>query len=179
MLAAIAASVSACAFDPHRERRPARFLLGANTRDLGGNSQPAIAAREAMPTPTEPTALGAATGVGQFTMAYRNLLAGFELEAGRLEARGSNFAGAYGVLGAEHATRSGSIGVELVSGWRGVRAGSGVDDVNSIVVEPRVRGQYRIGDQVSLGGVLGATLGERGSWMLGVNVGFYSSVFGE
>ena len=177
--ALLAVSLVGCAFDPGRHRRPARLLLGANTRALGPAPQSAIAAREATPSAAEPLGTAAHTGSAQFTMAYGHMLAGFELETGVLDVSGSNFGGAYGVLGAEHATRSGSIGVEMATGWRALRYRTGIDDDERLIVEPRVRGQYRFGSQVSLGGVVGATLGDEGSWMVGLNLGFHSAVFGR
>jgi hypothetical protein len=176
--ALLAVSLVGCAFDPGRERRPARFLVGANSRGLGDSAQAAIAKRESAPAGDTVAAGTAHTASGQFTMGYGRVLAGVELETGVLDVRGSQFAGAYGVLGAEHASRSGSIGVEMVSGWRGLRY-RGMEDDNTIVVEPRVRAQYRFGSQVSVGGVLGATLGDEGSWMVGLNVGFHSAALGR
>ncbi|HLL25260.1 MAG TPA: hypothetical protein VK427_24160, partial [Kofleriaceae bacterium] len=92
---------TACAFDPAREKRPARLLLGANARGLAGSTASNIAARGevAAPTSTPEVASGAITGSGQFTMRYgRVLRLGIELEEGRLDTAGSNYAGAYGVV---------------------------------------------------------------------------------
>ena len=177
--ALLAVTVVGCAFDPGRHRRPARLLLGANTRDLGPASQSATVRREATPSPDAVLGTAAHTGSAQFTMGYGHVLAGFELETGVLDASGSSYGGAYGVLGAEHATRSGSLGVEIASGWRALRYRTGIEDDETIIVEPRVRGQYRFGSQVSLGGVVGATLGDEGSWMVGLNLGFHSAAFGR
>ncbi len=177
VLAVVSVLAAGCAADPYRERRPARFLLGANARDLAGASTSAVAARgETMPTRTA-SADTAITGSGQFTLGIRNLIVGVELEEGRLDTQRSNFAGAYGVIGAEASSPMGSIGVELVSGWRGLRLAD-EDDVNTFIAEPRVRGMYRLGEQVSVGGVIGATLNERGSWMAGFYLGFHSRAFG-
>ncbi len=178
-LAAVATSFTmGCAHDLHRRERPVRLLLGAYARDLGGASSD-LALRQVSPS-QEAAPLGAYTASTHFTVALRSLLyGGMEFEAGQLDTRGSNFGGAYGVLGAEHATRMGSIGVELAGGWRGLRYRSGMDDVHTYVAEPRVRGQLRIGAQLSLGAVAGATLGDRGSWMAGLYLGVHSRAFGE
>lgn len=171
VILALGFTLSGCAIDPYRQHRPARLLLGASSRHLA-STPTTVAAREAMPSSTT-TASTAYTASGQFTMLYRALRAGVELETGRMDVRGSNFAGAYGVLGAEHGMGAASIGVELAGGWRGIRVASGEDNENTLIWEPRVRGSYRVGEQVSLGGVAGATLGERGAWMIGLNIGFH------
>ncbi len=178
--ALIAASLPACAFDRHRRDRPARFLIGPTARGLSTTPPAAAPSGDVAlrgTTSPEPTAIDqdARTVAAQFTMATRHhAYGGFELETGVLEERGSNFGGAYGVIGAEHVTPGGSIGAELVAGWRGIRAASGETDINDMIIEPRVRAQLRIGAQVTLGAVAGATLGELGSWMAGLNLGFHS-----
>jgi hypothetical protein len=178
LAAIVCVSTLGCSFDRHRHDRPARFLLGTNARDLATSSG-AVALRTGSPTEVAPLGQEARTVSGQFTMATRyHGYAGVELEAGTLDVHGSNFGGAYGVLGAEHLSRFGSLGVELVSGWRGLRHGLGEDDVNTFVAEPRVRGQLRIADQVTAGAVAGATLGEQGAWMAGIYLGFHSRAFG-
>jgi hypothetical protein len=177
--AVVASSTMACAFDPYRAHRPARLLLGTNARDLAG-SDDRIAARTASPTAAEAVAHSAQTVSAQFTMATTHrLYGGFELEAGRLDSRGSNFAGAYAVVGAEHAWSAGSIGAELVGGWRALRDGLEADDVSSLVAEPRVRGQLQVSPQLTLGAVVGSTFAERGSWLAGLYLGVHSDVFGD
>ncbi|MBA3821345.1 MAG: hypothetical protein H0X17_20850 [Deltaproteobacteria bacterium] len=155
------------------------MLIGPTARGLATAPAAAPTGDVALRGATSPdvTAIDqdARTVAAQFTMSTRyHAYGGFELETGVLEERGSSFGGAYGVLGAEHVTPAGSIGAELVAGWRGIRAASGETDVNDTIVEPRVRAQLRLGSQVTLGAVAGATLGELGSWMAGLNVGFHS-----
>lgn len=178
VLVAVVTSFAGCALEQLPRERPARLLMGANTRGLAG-SEAAVALRQASPT-QEVVPLGAYTASVHFTVAMRRFVyGGMEVEAGQLDTGGSNYAGAYGVVGAEHATRLGSIGVELAGGWRGLRFRGGIDDVHSYVAEPRVRGQLRIGEQLSLGAMAGASIAERGSWMAGLYLGVHSAAFGE
>jgi len=180
LLAIVVVSSVGCAFDRHRADRPARLLLGTNARDLSGSEDAEIALRAASPSEAAPVPQDAYTLAAQFTMATKlGAYGGFELETGRMDTRGSNFAGGYGVLGAEHAWRSAAVGVELVTGWRGLRLGHGVEDVNNLVTEPRLRGQLRLAPQLTVGAVAGATFGERGSWMTGLYLGFHSRAFGQ
>ena len=173
-------TLSGCVVDPYRQDRPIRMLVGANARDITNSENGATFRTASGETPESKHAShGAGTGDVQFTVKYRVLLVGAEVETGRLGTDGSNFAGAYGVLGAEHKMSSSSIGVELVSGWRGLRYKGDTDDVNSFVTEPRVRGQIQISDQLTFGAVAGATLGELGSWMAGAYIGFHSRSFGR
>jgi hypothetical protein len=156
------------------------LCLGANARDVT-NSENGATFRTESGESAEPrhSSHGAGTGDLQFTVAYRKILVGLELEEGRLGTDGSNYAGAYSIIGFEHNMRAAAIGVELASGWRGIRYHGDSDDVSAFVAEPRVRGQLRLGDQVTLGAVVGSTLGELGSWMAGAYLGFHSSAFGE
>ncbi|MBA3395412.1 MAG: hypothetical protein H0T89_22380 [Deltaproteobacteria bacterium] len=179
----ITAGATGCLLDRHRKDRPARFVVGTHARGLAtGTATAAPASDVAARTTTEPASAshGAKTLTGQFTMVTQHLLyGGVEVEAGVLEERGSNFGGAYGVVGAEQVSRAGAIGVELVGGWRGLRERLGATDVNTYVAEPRVRAQLRLGPQLMLGAVAGATVGERGSWMAGLTLGFHSHAFGR
>jgi hypothetical protein len=166
--------LSGCVLDPHRQTRQTRFVMAAQSHRLHAQKPvDDFTARESTPAMTESIATGAYTGSGQLTLrAWDKLVYGFELEAGRLDKTGSNFAGAYGVLGAEHVTGWGMVGVEVASGWRGIRYRHGLDDDNSIIAEPRVRAQYRLGSQVTMGAVAGATIGELGTFMAGIFIGF-------
>src|SRR5688572_18849017 len=116
--AAIAATcITGCAFDRKRFERPAHFQLGANTRSF---STPAaagasdVAFRESQ-MPEAPSARHAAVAAtAQFTMELNRMLyTGGELEAGALELRGSSYAGAYGVFGAQHSLGGGVVAAEL------------------------------------------------------------------
>jgi hypothetical protein len=119
------------------------------------------------------------TGSLQFTMRYpRNslpLYMGAEIEAGPLENSGY-LGGAYGVIGGEASSGRGSLSIEVAGGRRWVRAELGADDVPSWVLEPRVRGQFALTPQVTLGGVLGAdTLPGEHGWLAGVYIGVFSA----
>jgi hypothetical protein len=172
--------LSACMLDPQRQQRPIRLLLGANARDITNSENGATFRTESGEAAEKRHAShGAGTGDAQFTVAYRSILVGIELEEGRLATDGSNFAGAYSIVGYEHKLRSASFGVELASGWRGIRYKGDTDDVSAFVAEPRVRGQIQLSDQVTFGAVAGSTLGELGSWMAGAYLGFHSRAFGD
>jgi hypothetical protein len=100
---------------------------------------------------------------------------GAEIEAGPLENSGY-LGGAYGVIGGEASSGRGSLSVEVAGGRRWVRAELGVDDVPSWVLEPRVRAQFALTPQVTLGGLLGAdTLPDAHGWLAGVYVGVFSA----
>jgi hypothetical protein len=172
-------TLSGCVVDPYRQERPIRMLLGANARDITNSENGATFRTASGEPPQRHESHTAGTGDVQFTVAYRALLIGVEAETGRLGGEGTNFGGAYGVIGLEHHMYRSSLGVELVSGWRGLRYNTDADDVNSLVTEPRVRGQIQLSDQVTFGGVAGATLGELGSWMAGAYIGFHSRAFGN
>ena len=168
-----------CALDPVRDR-PARLQLGMNARSFASSSETGepIAKRT-----TEPTSLATGehegvTGSAQFTMATPlHTYAGGELEAGGFASSGSNIAGAYAVVGAEAPLRIGSIAAELAGGWRSLRYGTGEDDVNALVVEPRVRGNVWLSSQFTFGAALGVALGEHDAWMAGVYLGVHSHAF--
>ena len=174
--------VAACAFDPQRAIRPARFTVGMNAQRIATpTGDPAFTARTTDGSSAQPSASSNAVAMsGQFTMATRDhLYLGGEVEAGRLAEPGSNLAGAYGILGAEGASRIGSLGVELATGWRGVRYSIDSDDVNDAIVQPRVRGQLWVSPQLTLGAAAGATLVGDRSWMAGVYLGVHSNLFGS
>ena len=174
--------VAACAFDPARDIRPARFTVGMNAQHIAtpAPDPTTFTARTTDGGSAQPSASSNAVAMSaQFTMATRDrLYLGGEVEAGRLAEPGSNLAGAYGILGAEGASHFGSLGVELATGWRGVRYTIDSNEVNDAIVQPRVRGQLWVSPQVTLGAAAGATLvGDRG-WMAGVYLGVHSSLFG-
>ena len=183
VLVALACTASGCLWDKKSADRPARLHIGFNTRRVvteppkqefaGG-----VLARTTEPGETETpnVASTGVTGAAQFTMAYRRgFYMGGEVEAGPLGRNGSFFGGAYGVAGAETSSTNGSLSVELIAGRRWVRYELGADDVASIALEPRVRGELWLGPQVSVGGVFGANAvpGEQG-WMAGIYLGVYS-----
>jgi hypothetical protein len=156
--------------------------FGAQSRRLAGAGPGAdVAARTTGPTPAPgaSSAAAATTGVLQFTMAAdHHLYTGGELETGTLGPLGSNFGGAYGVLGTEHGSTLGSISLEVVAGAQWTRADFGSPDVTRTVVEPRVRGQLWLAPQLALGAMMGTsgTLGD-GGWMAGLYLGVYSKEY--
>lgn len=175
----VAACTTACALDPHRNKRPARLQLGAAARGFGATEVPQVAARGGPVMMTPLAREEAFSATAQFTMrAMRNFYLGGELEAGMLSAAGSNYAGGYGVFGADLSTGNATLGAELAGGYRTMRYGFGEPEVDDIVFEPRVRGQVQIGPQLSFGGVLGTTLGDHGMWMAGFYLGVHSHGFG-
>ena len=179
-LVVIAAIVTAagCALDPHRNDRPARLRLGTNARRFTTPTPDPVAFRAAGSTQVSRTQNGI-TASGQFTMATsHHLYVGGELEAGRLEERGSNVAGAYAISGAQHVGKAGSLGLELAGGWRALRYSLDADDLSKLVVEPRLRGELWLSPRLTLGATAGATLGEGGVWMAGVYIGVHSHLFG-
>jgi hypothetical protein len=181
-IACVAWCATGCLFDRSIGKRPARFYAGPNARNIvvpitqdpvGG---PSTTFAGSTPAPEKSnTRLAAYTASFQFTMASKHMFyLGGEAEAGRLEADGSNFAGAYGILGGEHRSGFGSIGAELAGGWRGLRFTYGDDDHDRFLLEPRVRGQLWIADQFTLGAAAGAVLNGHGEWMAGVYLGIHS-----
>ncbi len=184
LILAIAVLGGGCVLDRHAPDRPAHFQVGINTRQLAPHasapSDPNIALRSTQPT--EPATatdshLTSTTGTVQFTMATRyHTYLGAEAESGYLDKVGSNYAGAYGILGVEEAGRFGSISAEVAAGVRDLRYGFDSGDVTSGVIEPRVRAQLWLSDQFALGAAVGADLGDH-AWMAGVSLGVYSNAF--
>ena len=189
MLAIVVGGVmSGCFLDPRAGYRPARFHVGPNTRvmsvppdaEASGGGATGAASRSTSPSEPDAPQLSATSVSMQFTMAApRWFYAGIEAETGRLERRGSNLAAAYGIVGFEQAVPLGSLGAELAAGWQGVRYQSGDDEHDSLVVEPRVRGQLWIAEQWTLGATLGARLGgdQGDDWMAGAYLGVHSHRF--
>lgn len=169
-----------CLFDHDLGRRPARFYAGPTLRAVNAAAAPDAPTRAAR-VASEPPASerrSAVTASLQFTMRTAfHTYAGGELEEGRFAVKGSNLAGAYGVVGTDHSLGFGSLGVELVAGWRGARYFLGDVDHDELVVEPRVRGQLWISEQWTLGGSFGARLGGAGEWMAGLTIGVHSHTF--
>jgi hypothetical protein len=183
VLVALVATAGGCLWEKNLAERPARLQLGFNTRRVVMDPPKQEVAGAVLARTTEPgetsapaeTASGV-TGNAQFTMGYkRGFYMGGEIEAGPLTRSGSFFGGAYGVAGAETVSSKGSLSVELIAGRRWLRYELGAEDVASVALEPRVRGQLWLGPQVSLGGVVGANAvpGEQG-WMAGIYLGLYS-----
>ena len=180
---AIGAFAAGCASTADR---PARFNIGPNMRTLvapvaGSSAVSGAVAREgSSTTPDDATArYSAVTMSAQFTMRspYNTYLGG-EVEAGRMtDQSGSNVGGAYAIAGGELVGRFGSLGAELAGGWRGLRYNLGDEDHDALVLEPRVRAQFWIHEQFTLGGAVGATIGAGGEWVAGIYLGVHSHLF--
>jgi hypothetical protein len=167
-----------------RPDRPARFNAGPNMRAVNvaapDNGRTPGTARSTTGEPDANTdRVSAMTASLQFTMSMgKNVYAGGEAETGKLALPGSWIAGAYGIVGAEAATRRGALGAELAAGWRGVRTSLDEgDDEDQLVLEPRVRAQLWFAEQWTLGGAVGTRLGGEGEWMAGVYIGVHSAAF--
>ncbi len=178
----LALLATGCLFDNHAATRPARFAVGPNLRALdvptGGGARGTTAGRTSETTPAARDPLSAVSASLKFTMQTSlHTYAGAEIETGRLEGETSSFSGAYGIFGVEQPLGFGSFGVELATGWRGLRYGTGDDEQDLLVIEPRVRGQIWIGEQWTLGGAVGAVAGRGGEWMTGVYLGVHSLRF--
>jgi hypothetical protein len=174
-----------CVWERNVDKRLARLQIGVNSRQLTTpvplQRTPSYVVRTTSPVAEDPPTMttSGVTGSLQFTMRYpRNslpLYMGAEIEAGPLENSGY-LGGAYGVIGGEASSGRGSLSVEVAGGRRWVRAELGVDDVPSWVLEPRVRAQFALTPQVTLGGLLGAdTLPDAHGWLAGVYVGVFSA----
>ncbi len=179
---------SGCLLDPHAGRRPARFHLGPNTRALSVPTAPdpgpvrpgGGAARSATSPEPDAQQLSAGSIAMQFTMATAYpLYTGIELETGRLDLPHSNFAAAYAVVGLDQTLGFGSIGAELATGWQSLRYHSGDLEHESLVAEPRLRGQLWIAEQWTLGATFGVRMaGEHDDdWMAGAYLGVHSHRF--
>lgn len=179
---------SGCLLDSQAGRRPARFHVGPNTRAMSVPTEPAPdaasstggVAKSSTSTGSDEQELSATSIAMQFTMATSYALyAGIEAETGRLDVRGSNLAGAYAVVGLEQPLGFGSVGAELAAGWQGVRYHFGDEDHDTLVAEPRLRGQLWIAEQWTLGATLGARLagGLNDGWMAGAYLGVHSHRF--
>lgn len=173
-----------CLWERNVDQRMARLQLGMTSRRVATTvpeppTPGGVIARtttEPDPGPTQGPPMFGVTGSLQFTMRMlRHLYAGGEVEAGPLERTGSYLGGAYGVAGAEMTSPRGSLSVEMAGGRRWLRYELGAEDVPFTVLEPRVRGQWFLTPQVTLGGVVGGSvMPEERGWMAGVYVGIYS-----
>lgn len=181
LVAVLAGIATGCAFDPARERRPARMMLGANARHFAAPTSAEVAFRDTTPPPREMTVSHeAVAATAQFTMGMRHhTYVGGELEAGALDEPGSSTAGAYGVFGIDLPFSGGSFGGEVASGWRGVRYSTDTDDISKMILEPRLRAQVWLSELVTLAVTAGTTLGEQRVWMAGISIGIHSYSFGN
>jgi hypothetical protein len=161
--------------------RPMQLELGVNTRHYAAvNAAQDVAFRS---TEDPDPALEAGTAIStslRFTGRTRyNTFLGVEGEAGKMVGLDhSNLAGAYGVAGMRGDLGRLRIAAELVAGRRWVRYELvGKEDHNAMIAEPRVRADLWLGPLVTLGGAVGATLGDRSVWMAGVYFGIHSDGF--
>jgi hypothetical protein len=108
-----------------------------------------------------------------------NTFIGVEAEMGSMLGRaGSNVAGAYGVAGLRNDLGALRLAAELVAGRRWIRYDlDGGTDPTRMVAEPRVRADLWLAPQVTLGGAVGATLGDDAVWMAGIYVGLHSQPY--
>lgn len=182
LISVVAVVVTGCFLDKRREDRPARVRFGVTTHRLSsetGDQLTSARGSEPMPTSTKAAPSTAITGSAQFTMAWRGpMYFGVEAEGGAMARSGSNYAGGYGVIGAESDLKLGSIAVEVVAGRRWMRRDTESADVASFVIEPRLRAQFWVTPQLTFGAAVGATPIDR-SVMAGVFLGVHSSVFGS
>ena len=177
---------SGCLLDRSLGYRPARFQVGPNMRAVnmagggGALASPTTSARSSTPTGESSTTHASAVSAAlQFTMqTARHTYVGGEVETGTIGGiEGSNLAGAYGVVGGETTTGFGSLGVELATGWQGLRRNWDSDSDDRLIFEPRVRGQLWVAEQWTIGGSVGARLGGGGEWVGGIYIGVHSHRF--
>ena len=107
------------------------------------------------------------------------MYAGGELEAGALETRGSSAGGGYAVFGASLPFGRSALGAEVAGGYRTVRFAVDTEDLERVVVEPRVRGEVWLGPRVTLSASAGWTLGDQSIWMAGASIGIHQSDYDE
>jgi len=166
-----------------RGERAMQLEVGINTRHYAAASHDAdVAFRGDMSVPEDPSleAGNALTTSLRFTGKARwNTFLGIEAEAGKLlGVEHSNLAGAYAVSGMRHDVGPLRIAAELVAGRRWVRYEVlHKSDAATWIAEPRVRGDLWLAPQLTVGGAVGATIGDRSVWMAGVYIGLHSFDF--
>lgn len=174
----IAASAAA---QPDPER-PMQLELGLNTRHYAASApEQGVAFRSSVGEPEtgQPEGTAVTTSL-RFTGKTRyNTFLGVEAEMGAMLGRaGSNVAGAYGVAGLRNDLGALRLAAELVAGRRWIRYDlDGGTDPTRMVAEPRVRADLWLAPQVTLGGAVGATLGDDAVWMAGIYVGLHSQPY--
>jgi hypothetical protein len=166
--------------EPPREPM-VQFEIGVNTRRLAAASEADAAAfrtSSADPDMSMMDAITATTISLRFTGRTRlGLLVGMEAEAGQLSAPGTNVAGLYGVVGARADLGPLMFTAELAAGGRAIRYSILTEDQGSFVFEPRLRGQLWLSPRMTFGAAVGASLGDRDTWMAGLNLGIHSLDF--
>lgn len=106
-----------------------------------------------------------------------------DVEIGDFAADGSEsnrdiLIGAAGSVGFRGRLGGLSLGAELTGGYRGTSAVDNHDLDGSPVFEARARGSLWLTPWVTLGGVAGSSLLDRGEWMVGVMLGFHGHAYG-
>ena len=177
-LAALAGPVVADDREP-----PVHLELGVNTRHFAASERGRVALRSAsgmLPEDDSPGGTGVTMSL-RFTKWMRwATFAGVEAETGSLMEAGSNFAGAYALVGARGAVGPVALYVEGAPGKRWVRYGSMSKSYESYVLESRVRVETWLSSRFTFGGAIGATLtGDVRVWMAGVYIGVHSLDFGS
>ncbi len=152
--------------------------FGVTTHHVSAKAGDQLSARTSDPmASTKEAPSSAITGSVQFTMRWRDpIYLGLEAEGGVMSSDGSNYAGGYGVIGAESRSSLGALGVELVAGRRWMRQDAESPDVGSYALEPRVHAQFWLSPQLTFGAAIGATPLDR-SYMAGVFLGVHSGLF--
>lgn len=168
-----------------KQEPPVQLEFGVNTRHFAAAESeygPDVAFRS---TEEPDPALAAGTALTssiRFTGATRyNTFLGIEGETGYIVGHElSNLAGAYAVAGVRNDIGRLRVAAELVGGRRWVRYHIvGAHDASVMIAEPRVRADLWLSRRVTLGGVAGATLGDRSVWMAGLYFGLHSTDFGR
>jgi len=122
----------------------------------------------------------AVTGSVRFTGRTRyNTFLGVEAETGYLVGIDhSNLGGLYGLFGMRHDLGRLRIAAEIAAGRRWIRYAVAKEfDDSVIMVEPRVRGDLWLTPKLTLGGAVGATIGDRSVWMAGLYLGLHDFEF--
>lgn len=161
---------------------PVHFEMGLNTRRFSASDSGRVALRTVSGSPVESGEPGG-TGVTvslRFTKWLRyGLYGGFEAETGSLMEGGSNFAGAYGLVGARGHLGPLAVYVEGAPGRRWVRYEMSGKNYQAYLLETRVRAETWLSSRFTFGGAIGATVtGDVRVWMAGVYVGVHSLDFG-
>jgi hypothetical protein len=164
-----------------RPERPFQLEAGVNTRHFAAADPSDVAFRSSEdPDPALDQGTALTTSL-RFTgkTPYSTFL-GVEGETGYLVGHQySNIAGAYGVVGLRHDLLDRlQVAAELVGGIRWVRYKLiGPHDDSVLIAEPRVRADLWLSKRLTVGGAVGATLGDRAVWMAGVYIGIHSADF--
>jgi hypothetical protein len=172
---------TASAFADRRTEGAMQLEVGVNTRHFAAVPGDDIAFRSSTgDTDSSLPAGEAVTTSIRFTGKARyNTFFGVEGEVGEMIGYStSNIAGAYGVAGARGELGRLRVAAELVAGRRWVRYEIvGKSDPSVMMMEPRVRADLWLSPRLTLGGAVGATLGDRRVWMAGFYIGLHSADF--